>query len=70
MVFKTEKMLETVAQQNQTATWEKTQKEIRIKEREFALTIQEKDLRMKELELESKKHNESFLYLMWFINHK
>ena len=61
VVFKTEKMLETVAQQNQTATWEKAQKEIRIKEREFALTIQEKDLRMKELELESKKHKESFL---------
>ena len=62
VVLKTEKMLATVAQQNQAETWEKVKDEMRIKEREVTQTIQEKDLRIKELEIESKQYcKESFL---------
>ena len=58
-MLKTEKMLATVAQQNQAATWEKAKDEMRTKEREVTQTIQEKDSRIKELEIQYCK--ESFL---------
>ena len=56
MVLKTEKMLAMVAQQSHAATWVKANEMLKAKERELTLAIQEKDLRIKELELESKQN--------------
>jgi hypothetical protein len=55
VMLKTEKMLAIVAQQSNTAAWEKAKEMLKAKEREITLNIQEKDLRIKELELELKQ---------------
>ena len=54
-VLKTEKILVGV-----TATWKKAKEEMRRAEQELTQIIHEKKLRLKELELESKQHNELF----------
>ena len=56
VVLKTEKILAKVAQESHTATWARANETLKAKERELTLTIQEKDLRIKELELESKQN--------------
>ena len=58
VLLKTEKMLAVVAQKSQAEALEKANEEIRTKEREFTLTLQEMKLRLKELELESKQHKD------------
>ena len=55
VMLKTEKMLAMVAQQSNTAAWEKAKEMLKVKERELTLTIQEKDLRIKELQHELKQ---------------
>jgi hypothetical protein len=55
VMLKTEKMLAIVAQQSNTTAWEKAKEMLKSKEREVTLNIQERDLRIKELELELKQ---------------
>ena len=59
VMLKTEKLLAVVARKNQAEVWEKTREEIKTKEREFTLTLQEMKLRIKELEVESTQHKKS-----------
>ena len=58
-VLNTRKMLVAQRTLTLTTTLEKAYEEMRKKERELNLTIQEKDLRIKELELEAKQQKKS-----------
>jgi chromosome segregation ATPase len=59
VMLKTEKMLAVVAQRSQAEAWEKAKEELKAKEREFTLTLQEMKVRIKELELDSMQHKKS-----------
>jgi DNA repair exonuclease SbcCD ATPase subunit len=58
-MLKMEKMLAVVAQRSQAEAWEKAKEELKAKEREFTLTLQEMKVRIKELELDSMQHKKS-----------
>lgn len=58
-VMKTKEMLVRVAQQSHAAAWERVKEEISMKDREQKLLLHEKDLKIKELEVELKISKQS-----------